>query len=471
VIAELQLRGNAPTVCDGATGVWYGADALLARASECAARIAAHVPERALLVLLCDNSLDSLVGYLGALTLGWPVAMVDAEMPPELRDGILARYRPGAIIGGDANMAFDGLTRVADRGAPSLHVTGAPTAPVAPELALLLPTSGSTGSPKFVRLSRTAVEANARSIATALGIGTEDRAITSLPMHYSYGLSVVNSHLIAGGALVLTGENVLSESFWSLVREQECTSMAGVPYSYQLLRRLDLNTLNVPRLQTLTQAGGRLDPKLIAQFHSTAVARGGKLFVMYGQTEATARITILPAALLPDKLGSVGMAVPGGRVRIEDEDGALLTEPGSIGSIVYEGPNVMLGYASGAEDLTLGDDLQGRLVTGDLGYLDADGCLFITGRVKRISKVNGYRLNLDEVEAQIVPHGPAAVISGDEKIVVFCEGWDAARREEVLLGIARQFRLHRSAFVFRDIEKLPTLTSGKIDYPALGALL
>ncbi|MCC7053591.1 MAG: AMP-binding protein [Gemmatimonadaceae bacterium] len=471
MIADLRQRGAAQAVFDGAGGRWLGADELLARAAECAARIRHRVDAPALIVLLCDNSIEALVGYLAAFTLEWPVAMVDAGMPADQRDRILTRYEPAVVIGSSAELDPAGVTHDGSTATPALYFAGRQTPPVAAGLALLLPTSGSTGSPKFVRLSRTAVEANARSIAAALGIGEGQRAITSLSMHYSYGLSVVNSHLIAGGELVLTGENLLSDAFWTLVRDQACTSMAGVPYSYQLLRRLDLDALNVPHLRTLTQAGGRLDPKLISHFHDLAVRRGGRLFVMYGQTEATARITILPAAALPSKLGSVGPAVPGGTLCIENEDGVVLDEPGHIGSIVYRGPNVMLGYASDAADLALGDEHGGRLVTGDLGYLDADGCLFITGRLKRISKVNGYRLNLDEVEAQIAPHGAVAVLGGDDRIVVFCEGWDAARREDVLVSTAKQFRLHRSSFVFRDIDRLPTLASGKVDYRALGELL
>ncbi len=468
MIAELAARRDEQVVYDGSNARWITAAELLDGASLCADRIRSHVAQPSLLVLLCDNTVESLVGYLAALQLRWPVALVDAAMPADQRDAILARYRPAVVLGGDAETVLPTLTLQADGIRPCLRVSSAAAAPVHPALAVLLPTSGSTGSPKFVRLSRTALEANARSIATALAIGPRDRAVSSLAMHYSYGLSVLNSHLIAGGQFVLTNENLLSDRFWALVRETECTSMAGVPYSYQLLRRLDLDKLDVPSLRTLTQAGGRLDPSLIGMMHGVMQRRGGRMFVMYGQTEATARITILPADMLPAKLGSVGRAVPDGRVSIEDDDGHTLTDAGAIGNIVYTGPNVMLGYASEASDLERGDELGGRLMTGDIGYLDADQVLFITGRQKRISKVNGYRLNLDEVEAVIAAHGPAAVLGGDERVVVYCERWDADRRERVLVETARQFRLHRSSFEFRDIDALPTLSSGKIDYHALG---
>jgi acyl-CoA synthetase (AMP-forming)/AMP-acid ligase II len=337
---------------------------------------------------------------------------------------------------------------------------------VSDDLALLLPTSGSTGSPKFVRLSRRAVLANADSIAEALDIDDDERAITSLPIHYSYGLSVVNSHLRRGAQVVLTGMNVLEAGYWALIRDLAVTSMAGVPYSYLLLRRLDFEGLGVPSLRTLTQAGGRLDPKLVMYFHSLMTTRGGNFFVMYGQTEATARIAILPSDALPAKRGSVGLAVPGGAIHLLGGDGATLP-PGETGEVVYAGPNVMLGYAEGPDDLALGDVQGGRLSTGDLGHCDSDGYLFITGRTKRIAKAFGYRISLDEIEAVLATRGTLAVTCIDEKVVVHCEGWTPQAMAEAKAYIARLMRLHQSAFDFRSIEQLPALPSGKVDYRKL----
>ncbi len=456
-----------PAVLDAATGRWWtGADLRRGAAGVDAAITQAIGARRALVFLRCRNDLASLLGYLAALEHGRPVALLDAAMEPDAFAALVARYRPVVVLGGDEAPAGYRRAAPAPEG-PAVHVRLDGDDPAVGEaLALLLPTSGSTGSPKFVRLSREAVLANADSIAEALGIDADERAITSLPIHYSYGLSVVNSHLRRGAQLVLTGTNVLEEGFWTLVRAQAVTSMAGVPYSYQLLRRLDLDGLGVPSLRTLTQAGGRLDPKLVTHFHELMAARGGRFFVMYGQTEATARIAILPSDALPAKLGSAGRAIPGGAIRVLGDDGAPLPA-GITGEVVCEGPNVMLGYAEGPDDLVLGDVQGGRLPTGDLGHVDAEGYLFITGRLKRIAKAFGYRINLDEIESALAVRGPLAVTCVDEKIVVHCEGWTSEAMAEAKAHIARHVHVHPSAFDFRAIERLPVLPSGKVDYRTL----
>ena len=455
-------------VLDAATGRWWTFGLLRGGAATVDADITTAIgSRRALVFLRCRNDLPTLLGYLAAIEHGRPVALLDAAMESELFAALVQRYRPAVVLGGDD--APVGYRRAASTsGSPAMFVRLDDDDPaVSDALALLLPTSGSTGSPKFVRLSRNAVFANAASIGAALDIGATDRAITSLPLHYSYGLSVVNSHLCRGAQLVLTGRNLLEEEFWALMREHAVTSMAGVPYSYQLLRRLDLDKLVVPALRTLTQAGGRLDAKLAAHFQQVMTGRRGRLFMMYGQTEATARISICPANALPAKLGSVGQAIPDGVLQVLGSDGAVCSV-GEPGEIMYVGPNVMLGYAEGPEDLALGDAQGGRLATGDIGYLDDEGFLFITGRLKRIAKAFGYRLNLDEIEAALSSRGAVATICVDERVVVFCEGWAPEMIAEGLAHIVRITHVHPSAFQFRVIDHLPVLPNGKIDYRALG---
>jgi len=335
-----------------------------------------------------------------------------------------------------------------------------------PELALLLSTSGTTGSPKFVRLSRRNVEANAKSIALYLGLGPSERAITSLPLHYTYGLSVLNSHLSSGGCVVLTDDSIMRPEFWRTFSRYGCTSMAGVPYSYQILNRIGFESLDLPTLRTLTQAGGRMDEGNILKYDALMKSRGGRLFVMYGQTEATARIAYLPPERLPAKAGSIGVPVPDGNISIE-LDGEALNGPGRTGEIVYRGPNVMLGYAETPADLALGDQLGGTLHTGDLGHLDADGFLYLTGRCNRIAKIFGLRISLDEVEGRLRGRGPVAVSGTDERIVVFCETGDGPEHEAWRRELAGLYKINISAFEFRKVPALPLHPSGKIDYGRL----
>ncbi|TMR89323.1 long-chain fatty acid--CoA ligase [Nonomuraea basaltis] len=384
------------------------------------------------------NNLTSVLRYLAAWQSGRPIALLDPDLPAGALADLAGRFRPAALLG--FTYAADG-SPPARRDAPGPH----------PDLAVLLATSGSTGNPKLVRLSRQAVLANAAAIATALSINPGEIAPTSLPLHYSYGLSVLNSHLAAGATVVLTEAGLLERSFWTHLDAHGCTSLAAVPYQYEMLRRLRYDRSQHPAIATLTQAGGRLSPELVAEFAGQA----DRFFVMYGQTEATARIAVLPPDRLADKPGSVGTAVPGGRLAIVD------------GEVVYYGPNVMMGYAETAADLVRGDDLGGVLRTGDLGWLDSEGFLYITGRLKRIAKIFGVRVNLDDVERLLRGSGPVAATSGDDRVTVWAEGQDAAGCAGLARRLGAELRVHWSGFDVRGIDRLPLLATGKIDYRAL----
>jgi acyl-CoA synthetase (AMP-forming)/AMP-acid ligase II len=458
LIFSLDQFGSRLALYDPTEARWWTYAELASSVRDLAAILAAQ--PKSLLFNFCRNDIRSIRTYLAAIEAGQPVALLDDSLKPELKDHLLAPYRPDLIASStpapNGSLLADSLWRTSSGMGEALH----------PALGVMLSTSGSTGSPKFVRLTRGNVEANAMSIATALAIHQDDRAITSLPIHYSYGLSVLNSHLQQGASLVLTDEGLMAPAFWKAVRERECTSFAGVPYSYQILNRLGLEELKVPSLHTLTQAGGKLNSDLAAKLSEQMRARGGRFFVMYGQTEATARIAILPSDELPEKLGSAGKAIPGGTIRIEDDNGAEVPV-GTPGELVYEGPNVMMGYASSRDDLALGDVLGGRLRTGDMASIDADGFIFMAGRAKRDAKLYGLRINLDEVEDLLRKHGPTAVVSRGEKLRIFCEYGSESKFEQYRRDLAEQLRIHYLAFEFVRVESLPTKGNGKIDYQSL----
>ena len=444
---------SRPALMEGAAGPTWTYGQLCAEVTRRAGALAA--PGKQLAFLLCQNDLDAVAWYLAALEAGQPVALLAATLDAALLGELCARYRPERVVAA-APPSADYQAGVH----PGLwsRRSAAPEAPPHDDLALLLSTSGSTGSPKLVRLTRKSVEANAASIAAALHIAATDVPVAHLPMHYSYGLSVLNSHLLCGAAILLTCDGLVAPGFWDMVRRRGVNSFSGVPYTYHLLRRLGLDRLKVPALTTMTQAGGKLDVDTIAHFHAALDARGGRFAVMYGQTEATARITVLPHADIPRRPGSVGRAIPGGRLSLAGPDD---------GELCYHGPNVMMGYATLRADLARGDELGGRLMTGDRARIDEDGYLYVLGRARRDAKVFGLRINLDEVEAMVRAHGAAAVVGGEDKLVVWCEFGDAAAHEALRDELCGRLRLHRSAFDFRRVDALPTRDSGKIDYPAL----
>lgn len=373
---------------------------------------------------LCKNDVASVVEYLACLEAGAPVVLLDATKDAETIENLRKIYKPGE-------------TRC--------H----------PDLALCLTTSGSTGSPKLVRLTKRNILANAESIAKYLQIDENERPITMLPMYYSYGLSIINSHLLKGATILLTDKTYAQREFWNFLKENEATSMSGVPYTWELLRRLRFMRMDLPSVKTMTQAGGKLNAEIAKEYIQWAKSQGKRFIVMYGQTEATARMSYLPWEKAEEKYASIGVAIPGGEFSLAED-----------GELIYCGPNVSMGYAECAEDLSKGDENHGVLHTGDIARVDENGFYYITGRKKRFVKIWGNRCNLDAVE-QIVKQitSSCAVAGVDDQITVFV--MNAGLEKDIKELLASKTGLNPKAFAVRTIEAIPVKDSGKIDYQLL----
>lgn len=446
---------------EGATG----AIETRAEIEERAQRLRAQLPDGALAFLLAEPTLDSAATFHALLTAGIPVALLDGSGPVETTAGLVERFRPDAVLRGG----------VAEQPTPTGTGSGpasvAPHPKAHPDLAVLLTTSGSTGSPKLVRLSRRNITTNAEQIAESLSLTPADRGITALPFQYSFGMSVLTSHAIVGSPVVVTAASVLEPALWEQIDAHGVTLFPGVPQTYQMLRRLRFATKPLPSLRGLLQAGGRLDPSLISEFAALMAERGGEFFVMYGQTEASPRIACLPPADLMGKLGSAGKALPGGALQARSPDGARLPA-GQTGEIFYAGPNVMMGYAEARADLALGDTHGDTLATGDLGYLDDEGFLFLTGRSKRIAKVAGLRISLDEVEAMVPDLQPTAVEAPAGTITLTTLAADAdGGHTRTARELAKSLRVPPKLVRVLQVDAVPQLPSGKVDYRALEALV
>lgn len=404
--------------------------------------------ERRLVVLAARNDLDSLVGYLAALSAGHPLLLAPADKPDALAS-LLDAYDPDVFLRpGDGG----GIPLMEERRSGTRHH-------LHPELALLLSTSGSTGSPKLVRLSHANLSANAEAIAEYLHIGPEDRAATTLPLHYCYGLSVINSHLVRGAGLVLTDLSVVDPCFWDLFRERQATSFAAVPYTFDLLERVGFAEKDLPHLRYVTQAGGRLAPEKVRSWAEAGQRRGWDLFVMYGATEATARMAYLPPDLAVDHPESIGVPVPGGAFRFEPVEGL------ADGELVYSGPNVMLGYAEQPADLARGRDVH-ELRTGDLARRRPNGLYQVVGRRSRFVKIVGLRVDLGQVERIFADMGITAAAAGsDQGLVVAVEGDHDGRM--LAKTLAGTIGLPRAAVAIHTVDALPRLATGKVDYPAV----
>ena len=428
--------------------------------------------------LLCRNTPGSLLCYLSFLKAGCVSVLLDAEIAPALLQNLLAAYHP-AFLALPEDLPEETLSVLPKETAllRSLYdyrvcATGEEGPELAEELRLLLTTSGSTGSPKLVRLSGENLDSNAESIAEYLQIDETERPITMLPMSYSYGMSIINSHVLKGAPILLTGYTIMEQGFWKRVVEEGATSLVGVPYTYQMFNRLRLTTMDLPALHYMTQAGGKLPPEIHRQYAEWCAKTGKRFYVMYGQTEASPRMGYLPPERSLEKCGSMGIAVPGGTLYLADVDGKRITEPETVGELVYEGPNVSLGYAVKPEDLLLGDENHGVLVTGDMAKVDADGFFTIVGRKKRFIKILGKRVNLDEAERLLNAQFPGtsfACAGEDEQMKVYAEagGEPHADLTACATWLALTTGLPEKSIHIEPIAKIPRSESGKIRYAEL----
>ena len=385
--------------------------------------------KKGVVMLECANDAESLAKYLALLRRGCPVILIGKDLDEDAK----AAFRDTYVGEYETN----------------------------PALGLLLSTSGSTGDRKLVRLTYDNIQANCDSIVEYLGITAEERPITTLPMEYTYGLSVIHSHVAVGATIVLTNRTLFQKEFWEMVERYKVTSMAGVPYTYEMFERLRLTEMKLPHLKTLTQAGGHLHEELQKKYALWAAETGRKFFVMYGQTEATARMSYIPPDKCIEKIGSIGIPVPGGRMEIASD-----------GELLYYGPNVSLGYATKREDLALGDVNGGCLRTGDMARVDEDGYFYITGRKKRFVKIQGKRISLDKVQEDLQEAFACdeIICAGNDTdgITVYTSSRETADRESDIVGLfMEKWQVRPKLVHVRYIDEIPRNASGKVLYSKL----
>ena len=455
---------DARVVFDGNMAEWLTRGQLAQSVAEFAGHL--EFPQKALGFIFAFNNAESLIAYLAAIHAGHAVAMLNPELDPILKSRLIELFEPDFLIAPKPLEAIDGYQEV---GSPYASQTVLRSAmpqrhPVHPDLALLLSTSGSTGSPKLARLSFHNLEFNARQVIRALRLTEHDRTMITAPIFNALAQSAIHSLLLSGGSFAITRARIVSGEFWETARRAECTGIGGTPFFYQTLDRLDLDSLHVPLLKNFLQTGGRFPEHLATKFHAIAQARGGSLHMMYGQSEAGPRMSDLGPAHLPEAWRSIGVALEGGRLWVQN-DGRECA-PMEEGEIYYQGPNVMMGYAFGPEDLAKGDQLGGILATGDVGYRDEHGLFYITGRKSRFAKVFGWRVSLDEVEELLAHAGTVAVIMQSERVVI-CAERPGEILQDAVDQLAARLHLHRSGFEIREIAAIPRLANGKVDYRLL----
>ncbi len=456
---------------------------------------------------MCSNSLGSLAGYASMIEAGTVPVMLSSDVDRELLANLLNTYEPDymwisiELIKKEEEFfaKYLDLDNVVSSYNSDSLIDNPETDSISysdyifvktiyhnsesiyDDLALLLTTSGSTGSPKFVRQSYDNILANTESIVEYLHIDDKERPITTLPMNYTYGLSIINTHLYVGATILVTEKTLMDRGFWNFFKSENATSFGGVPYTYEILDKLRLTRMDLPSLKTMTQAGGKLSVELHEKYANYAAETGREFVVMYGQTEATARMAYLPADKALEKIGSMGIAIPGGEFILADTEGQPISDIDVTGELIYKGRNVTLGYSEKREDLSLGDERGGILETGDMAQRDKDGYFFIVGRKKRFLKMYGKRVNLDEVDRILkskYQDADFASTGTDDHMKIYVamnidenesdsDSLISGFLDEVRKYIAEKMRINLAGISTNSIEKIPRSESGKILYKDL----
>lgn len=435
-----------------------------------------------LMFVYVENSVACLSAFFSAMESDATLVLLSSKLPEEFKRNLENQYFPNIIIDpqreGIDNYKFKKLENSAcclNSFWQQEDVLGyINETKIAPEIKLLLSTSGTTGSPKLVKLSEVNLFANSESIASYLPISSEDVAPLNLPINYSYGLSVLLSNCMFGGKILVTNEDFLTRKFWDDYNKYNCNSFAGVPINYEILDRIGFRNWELNRLKYFTQAGGKLSEVLIEKFGQYAINSQSQFFIMYGATEATARMSYLPPQYLESKRGSIGIPIKGGEFRIDDISGEL----------IYKGPNIFGGYAQNPRDLEFWEN-QSELRTGDLARVDNDGYYFITGRIKRIVKLSGNRINLDEVERFLdkkTKYSFKAIGVEDKYLCLFNLDSESQfeSNTEILTDdekntlkkvLQMDYKIHPTQVKFKSIFSYPLTSNGKVDYIKLKDLI
>ena len=428
---------------------------------------------RELVFILCENTVPAAAFFIACIRNNVVPLLLSSSIDDDMLERYISIYCPDCIYKPKKRrINYDGhsLSGFLDYELIVAYNQGN-NRPLYEELSFLLPTSGSTGSPKLVRHSYLNINANAQNVAKAFDLQGDECAMLTLPIYFTQGLSVMCSHLYAGACVFLTDAPLTSREFWDLMKNEKITSFTGVPYSYEILDKLRFYTMKLPDLKVISQGGGRLPDELFNKLSSYAGNNGKKFYATYGATETTARMSCLMPEYSADKCGSIGKPLPGCEMWIEDDMGNEVKVPGEKGEIIYKGDNVTLGYAESADDLTKGDERNGVYRTGDLAYKDEEGFYYITGRISRFIKIFGFRISLDETERLVKStFGNDFACVGNDKLLCVFTSDQNVDTHELLLFLKNKLQMNISCFRVTLIDEIPKNSYGKTNYSQLSEI-
>ena len=362
--------------------------------------ISKYLNKSSVIVLIADNCFEFIAGYAASLNLTNTVTiLLDKSFSKNYLENIIKKFKPNYIFT-PKNINFDNININGSQNFQKykiLKLNFDISRKINNKNFLLLSTSGTTESPKFVRLSKKNILNNTLKIINYLKIKNSHCTITTMPAGYSYGLSIINSHLKARAKIILNSNSVIEKNFWKKVEKFKVSSFGGVPDFYEFLKKIDFKKYVTKKFKYLTQAGGGLEESTLRYFGNICKINRIKFYVMYGQTEASPRISYLDWKFFFSKRNSIGKPLEGYKFKLMSKNKEI-KKPNIIGEIVLIGDNVCLGYAKNFNDLKKGDENKNILYTGDLGFRDKSNFIYLAGRSKKIVKIFGKRYDLLEIE-------------------------------------------------------------------------
>ncbi|AKA36066.1 AMP-binding protein [Flagellimonas lutaonensis] len=416
-----------------------------------------------LVFLYLNSDIVSTATYLSFLDTQHATVLLSDALEPILKENLESEYEPSIIFDAsrDHIKGYEKGKLANEWSEITLFIDTGKETKVHLKCKVLLSTSGTTGSPKFVKLSEDNLLENAKSICAYLPIVGHDVTPLNLPLYYSYGLSVLHTNAIAGGTVVSGVADILQRDFWNQMDRHGFTSIAGVPYIYEMLNRIGFLKKNYPSLRYISQAGGNLSQNIKKNFNDYCKKNDIAFYVMYGQTEASARISYVPAELLEEKITSIGTPIKNGELSLDPETDELL----------YKGPNVFGGYSEKREDLETWQKID-PLRTGDLAYQDEDGFYYIKGRLKRFVKIFGNRVNLDELERFLKTTfniGLVACVGVKDQFILVSHCENTISDDDIKKNLFERFKIHQASIKVKHLKEMPLTSNGKVDYKKITA--
>ena len=425
------------------------------------------IKENSLVIFLTNNSVESLMFYYSLINHDVCVLLLDSKIDQNNLDKFIKKYNPKYILIDNENKKNIKKYYINEQINNFLIYESLEKKikyDLNHNLKLLITTSGTLGDPKCVKVSKKNLESNTNSIIEYLDLTENDKTITTLPPSYSYGLSVLNTHFYVGGSIISNNFSLYQKKFWELLHKNKITNINGVPFFYEILNKIGLK--RIKGLKFLTQAGGNLDDKLFKDIVNYLEKTKMDLFLMYGQTEASPRISYCKINRNNSKIftrPSIGKVISGGKIFLKDKSGRYIKKPFKNGEIIYQGPNVFCGYAKNFKDLAKIEKNK-KLSTGDIAYYDQDNNYFIFGRKNRIAKLYGVRYDLNEIEKNIKRLSGKFTICLNikNKIIIL---------SEKKLDIKKITDVPLNCLIFKKLDNFPRLLSGKVDMVKLNTII